>query len=143
MSARIRSLALASAGDRSGNNIQVALYCFFVVLFLAIWHAKVTGRLPLSVLAVFALICASSMVWGRLFTRLAPFAFTHGCSLTLQFLCGFLVLNTLLFALSLVSPLGVGNNLFILAGCAFLLLVFVDTGIAPAREMSSFLPDLL
>lgn len=143
MLARITPLALAAAGDRFRNSIHAFLYLALVVLFLSIWHAKVTGRLSASALAVFALICGTSMVWGRLFTRLAPLSFTHGCSLTLQFLCGFLVLNTLLFALSLVSPLGIANNLFILASCAVLLLVSVGRGSAPTREMSSFLPDLL
>jgi hypothetical protein len=112
------------------------------VLFLSIWHAKVTGRLSPGTLAVFGLIFGSSFVWGRLFTKLAPLSLTHGCSLTLQFLCGFLVLNTLLFALSLVSPLGVADNLFILAGCAVLLLVSAGGGAAPTRERRHFMPDL-
>lgn len=114
-----------------------------VLLFAALWHARVTGGLSLAALAVFTLICGGSMAWGRLFTAFAPLSFAHGCSLTLQFLCGFLVLNALLFALSLASPLGVAINLLILVGGAVLLLYFNGRGGVASQEKSAFLPDLL
>lgn len=114
-----------------------------LLLFVSLWHARVTGGLSLAALAAFALICGGSIAWGRLFTGLAPLSFAHGCSLTVQFLCGFLVLNALLFALSLASPLGIAVNLLILAGGAILLLFATGRKTAACRGKADFLPDLL
>lgn len=141
--ARAKALALDVTGDRFRNGIHLSLYLLSVVLFLSVWHAKVTGRLSPGTLAVFALICGVSLVWGRLFTRLAPLSCAPGCGLTLQFLCGFLALNTLLFVLSLVSPLGIAGDLFVLAGCGVLLLVFVRGETASTLGGAHFIPDLL
>ncbi len=114
-----------------------------VLLFASLWHARVTGGLSFAALAAFALVCGGSMAWGRLFTQFAPLAFAHGRSLTLQFLCGFLVLNSLLFALSLASPLGIAVNLLVLTASGILLLHYARGKAAATPQEAAMLPDLL
>ena len=89
------------------------LYLGTVVLFLSLWHSLTTRGFSIRALGIFALGALLCLVYGRVFERLAGTARADFGGLTFQFLSGFLSLNTLLFVLALVSPLGVEANLFV------------------------------
>jgi len=85
-------------------------YVLLVTSFLSIWQLRVTGRLSITALVVFALLAILSLAYGRLLTRL-----------TVQFLSGYLLLNTLLALLSLVFPFGIVTSALIVAVGALVL----------------------
>jgi len=72
-------------------------YVLLLTLFLSIWQLRVTGRLSVTALAVFAMLGVLSLVYGRMVTRLAFQAPYDARNLTMQFLTGYLLLNTLLW----------------------------------------------
>ena len=73
---------------------------------------------PIRAAVVFALLAGASFAYGRFFLRITGFANGLHSSLTLEFLCGYLLLNTTLFVLTLASPLGMTAHLWILAAAA-------------------------
>src|SRR4029453_5891340 len=89
-----------------------SLYLVTVALFLSMWHSRVTHQFSLRAFAVFVALCGLFLIYGRLFIKLTSFSFktTHGFSI--QFFCGYLALNTLLFLLSLFTPFGIATNVF-------------------------------
>ncbi len=118
-------------------------YLLSAALFLSVWHSRVIHRFSLRAFAVFLVLCGLSLIYGRLFIKLTSFSFkaTHG--LSIQFLCGYLLLNTLLFLLALFTPFGLVTNVFILSG-AGLLLLFVSPGATNGiRKPIDYLPDFL
>jgi len=120
-----------------------SLYLITVALFLSMWHSRVTHRFSLWAFAVFAALCGLSLIYGRFFIKLTSFSFkaTHGFSI--QFLCGYLVLNTLLFLLSLFTPFAVATNVLILTGCGLLILRFCPGTTKDIRKPVDYLPDFL
>src|SRR6266576_3606842 len=98
-------------------------YLLSAALFLSVWHSRVIHRFSLRAFAVFLVLCGLSLIYGRLFIKLTSFSFktTHG--LSTQFLCGYLVLNTLLFLLSLFTPFTMATNVFILAAFGLVILL--------------------
>jgi hypothetical protein len=93
----------------------VFLYLVAAALFLTVWHWQVTHRFSMRAFAAFVILCALSLIYGRLFIKLTPFSFRASDGLSIRFLCGYLLLNTLLFLLSLFTPFGIVTNVFILA----------------------------
>lgn len=89
------------------------LYGGAIVLFFSIWHRMVVHAQPLRAIAAFALLAALAFAYGRWFLRATPLAGSGRSSLTLEFVCGYLLLNTLLFVLDLASPLGMTANILI------------------------------
>jgi hypothetical protein len=91
-------------------------YVLLLTLFLSIWQLRATGRLSVTALAVFAMLGVLSLVYGRMVTRLAFQAPNGARNLTMQFLTGYLLLNTLLALLSLVFHFAVATSALVLAG---------------------------
>src|SRR6266480_4823874 len=118
-------------------------YLLSAALFLSVWHSRVIHRFSLRAFAVFLVLCGLSLIYGRIFIKFTSFSFkaTHG--LAIQFLCGYLLLNTLLFLLVLSTPFGIAANIFILSG-AGLLLLFIFPGVTnDVRKSVDYLPDFL
>src|SRR5207253_8068787 len=107
------------------------------------WHLRVTHRFSLRAIVVFAAHCALSLIYGRLFIRLTSFFFKTNGGFSIQFLCGYLVLSTLLLLLSLFTPLGIAMNVFILAGGGLLILLSSRTTPKDIRKPADYLPDFL
>lgn len=94
---------------------QKVLSIVSIVGFLLLWHARVTGKLSWSALAsltVFVFVC---LAYGRAFLSVSASLFRSPAGLAFQFLCGFIIFNTLLFVVSLVSPLGMLINVSLLS----------------------------
>lgn len=94
-------------------------------------------------LTSFALICVCSLLWGGILAGRLPLSFANDCSITLQFVLGILATNTFLFALSLVSPLGLGGNLLILAATAVVWRIAAAPHVSVPEPASGYLPDML
>jgi hypothetical protein len=93
--------------------------------------------------AIFLVFSGLSLIYGRIFIRFTSFSFkaTHG--LSIQFLCGYLLLNTVLFLLVLSTPFRFVTNILILSG-AGLLLLFISPGVTnDIRKPIDYLPDFL
>lgn len=82
-------------------------YAVVVTVFLALWHAKVTGAPSLSVLAAFGTLAGLSLLLGRACLARAPLDDACKASPNLRFLVGFLAFNSLLFALCLATPFSI------------------------------------
>jgi hypothetical protein len=120
-------------------------FCYLIAtaLFLSVWHSRVIHHFSVWAFAVFVVFCGLSLIYGRLFIKFTSLSFkaTHG--LSIQFLCGYLLLNTLLFLLVLSTPFGFVTNVFILSG-AGLLLLFISPGVTnDIRKPVDYLPDFL
>ncbi len=115
---RVRLLRVASTG------VAVIAACG--------WHVRTTGQAvptALALLAVVVLTLASSGKWltGALH-RLVPVS----PGVAFEFLIGFFLCNTALFAMTLISPLGIAWNAALVAGC---LLLFGGWAHAAARPV--------
>ncbi|MBK8401758.1 MAG: hypothetical protein IPL29_12085 [Propionivibrio sp.] len=94
-----------------------------IVMFLSLWHVRVTGHiswLAFGTLVLFVFVC---LAYGNAFIAVTASLVRNEAGLPFQFLSGFLVFNTLLFFVSLVSPYGMLPNVAALAAGA-LFLVF-------------------
>jgi hypothetical protein len=126
-----------------GRHMGPCVYASLVTLFLSIWCLRVTGRLSVTVLAVFTLLGVLSLVYGRLLTRLTVPSLHDGGNLTVQFLSGYLLLNTLLALLSLGFPFGIATSALILAFGALVLGFFLPEPPVKSDGFRSQLPSLL
>ena len=85
------------------------------------WHLRATGTFSLS---AFALLATWVLIWlafGRLFVRATAGIVAWQAGIAYELLAGFLVANTLLFVLTLVSPLGIGVHVALLGVAALVL----------------------
>jgi hypothetical protein len=103
-----------------GKAWQAIAYGGGVAVTLSLWHAFVTGGLWPGAAGAFAVVALLSMLYGAVFARFAGTERMKASGLTLQFVSGYFGLNTLLFILSLASPLGVAGNLVVASviGCS-------------------------
>jgi len=141
----VRSLFQLKVALRGGK--YFISYLFAAALFLSVWHSRTTHRFSLRALTVFVALCGLSLIYGRFFIKLTSLSFKASSSLSLQFVCGYLVLNTILFLLSLSTPFAIAMNVSIVS-CGGLLILFSSRGIAkdapkPADYLSDFLCLLL
>lgn len=119
------------------------LYLFTAALFLSVWHSRATHRFSLGALVVFVALCVLSLIYGRFFIKLTSLSFKASSSLSLQFVCGYLVINTILFLLSLFTPFAIAMNVSIV-GWGGLLILLSSRGIAKdAPNPADYLPDFL
>ena len=102
----------------------VFLYLVATALFLSIWHSRVTHQFSLRAFAIFVALCAFSLIYGRLFIKLIPSSLKANGGFSMQFLCGYLVLNTVLLFLSLFTSSGIATNVSILVAAGLLILFF-------------------
>src|SRR4030095_9298487 len=144
-------ISLSGLMVRSLFQLKVALwgskyfisYLFTAALFLSVWHSATTHRFSLRALTVFAALCGLSLFYGRFFIKLTSLSFKASSSLSLQFVCGYLMLNTILFLLSLSTPFAIAMNVSIVS-CGGLLILFSSRGIAKdAPNPAGYLPDFL
>ena len=119
------------------------MFVTMMVLFLSMWHRRVIGHLSPSALTTFTLLAALSLVYGRLLTRRTWLSFRDSRCLTLEFLSGYLLLNTLLLVLSLAFPFGIAHNLLILTAAALVLLLLDREHAEEAEDFAKQLPSLL
>src|SRR5438094_9420472 len=89
-----------------GTSVSVWLYGATLVLFLSFWHHMPVHGPHLRAIATFALLTALSFTYGRVFVCATALDKASQSSLALELLCGYLVLNTILFFLIITSPLG-------------------------------------
>lgn len=118
-------------------------YLVTIALFLSLWHSRITREVSLRAFAIFVVLGGLCFIYGRLFMTLVPsFAKTKG-AFSIQFLCGYLLLNALLLVLSIVTPFGIVTNSLILGGAGLLSLLFCRGAVDFAREPADYLPDFL
>jgi hypothetical protein len=110
------------------------VYCAVVVAFASIWHWKVTGGLSLTTLLAFALIAGLSFVYGSVFLGSTALPVRTRSSLNVRFLCGYLCVNTLLFASTMALPLPIAGNLAIVAIFGVVLLAWRRSSLARSVE---------
>src|SRR5689334_9338066 len=94
-----------AAANRENNRSRL-LYGGLVVLFLSLWYRSVVHEITLRAIATFAVIVAVSFTYGRFALRRTTLASAQRSTLALEFLLGFLLLDAVLFALVLATPLG-------------------------------------
>jgi hypothetical protein len=119
------------------------LYLITAALFLSVWHSRVTHRFSARAFAVFSVFCALSLIYGRLFDKLIPSSFKASGGFSIQLLCGYLLLNALLFLLSLFTWFGIAANVFILALGGLVVLLFYPRAAEGNRKPIDYLPDFL
>lgn len=132
-----------SLRDHPGWHMAACAYVLLVTFFLSIWQLRVTGRLSVTALVIFTLLAILSLAYGRLLTRFTVLSSHAARDLTVQFLSGYLLLNTLLALLSLVFPFGMVTSALIVAIGALVLGFFCPEPPEKAGGMSSQLPSLL
>ena len=113
------------------------------MIFLSIWRSQSTHPFSIKALFVFLVFCSLSLVYGRLFIKFTALSSETGHNFSLQFLCGYFVLNTIFILLSLVTPFTIATDALILtAGGLSIALFCPECGIyAPATAI--YLPNLL
>lgn len=138
-----KSHCFSDLKERLQGNKYFVPYLIVTALFLSMWHSRVTHRFSLRAFAVFAIFCALCLIYGRVFIKLTPLSFKSCASFPIQFLFGYLLLNSLLFLLLVFTRLGIAANVFILAGGGLLFLL-CDARAAPdVRTPPDYLPDFL
>lgn len=106
LDARIAQVRLASA--------------IVVCAFLALWLVRASQAPSIAALALLVGCVWGSIVYGSLFARLTSRLCEWHPGIAYELLVGFFVGNTLLFVLTLLSPLGMGGNLAVVASIAVL-----------------------
>ena len=119
----------------------VLLYAGSIVLFFSAWHGAVLHAVPVGAVATFILIAAVSFAYGRVLIGSTALARAGHLSLTLEFLGGYLAFNTILFALELISPLGVPADIAIASLGALVLWLVIGRSHSPL-DAHSELPSL-
>jgi hypothetical protein len=101
-----------------------------MVLFLIMWHARVTGEMTFAAGGALVLFVAMCLAYGSIGCRLLSSLFASPAGVAFQLLLGYFVFNSLLFILALCSPLGMVANLAILAAIAVLGLLVIRKQLA-------------
>lgn len=94
------------------NNILPAC---ILVLFLYGWHWRVTGALSPIVLFALPAFVSLCLAFGSVFLRLVLPSHSGTAGLPYQFWTGYFVFNSLLFVVTLISPLGMVVNLLLIS----------------------------
>ena len=101
-----------------------------------------SNALPLRAVAAFALLAAASLAYGRFLVGASALAKAGRSSLALEFLAGYLVINTILFVLDLASPLGISANIAIAGIGALAAGLAARRWMPPSNEPGMELPSL-
>jgi hypothetical protein len=123
--------------------ISAIAYVAVVVVFLSIWHWKTTGNVSGPAVAAFMALSSAALIYGRFVLRLSPLPEKLADALTLQFLFGFLLLNTALFILSLAFPWSVGSCFLTLFAVGLATLFVRVKRRKIESETTARVPDLL
>jgi hypothetical protein len=96
-----------------------------VVAWIVFWHARADGRLSADVLLCAVVFVAACVAYGKLFERFTAHLVPNRVGATYRLLSGFLVFNSLLFAMTLLAPLGILVDAAILAAAPFVALALL------------------
>src|SRR5215475_16159020 len=132
-----------SVRDHPGWPMAACAYVVLVTFFLSVWQLRVTGQLSVTALVIFTLLAILSLAYGRLLTRFTLLSSHAARDLTVQFLSGYLLLNTLLALVSLVFPFGMVTSALIVAVGALVIGFFCPEPPEKVDEIRSQLPSLL
>jgi hypothetical protein len=92
---------------------------------------------------VYLVLIGLSLIYGRIFMKLTPLSFTASHGLSIQFLFGYILLNTLLFLLFLFTPFGIATIVLIIGGGGLVILLLVPGIAKDNREPAGYIPDFL
>jgi hypothetical protein len=134
---------LSQVRERVWASRYLISYTLLAALFLSFWHSRATNRLSPRAFAVFVALCAFSLIYGRFFIKVAPLSCKVISSFSLQFVCGYLVINTFLFLLSLFTPFGIAINVSLVIGGGLLILLFSPENAKHSSKPADYLPDFL
>src|SRR5262245_2722712 len=132
-----------SLRDHPGWHMAACAYVLLVTFFLSVWQLRVTGQLSVTALVIFTLLAILSLAYGRLLTRFTLLSRHAARDLTVQFLSGYLLLNTLLALVSIVFPFGMVTSALIVAVGALVIGFFCPELPEKAGGILSQLPSLL
>jgi hypothetical protein len=129
------------------NDLKANRYGIYFSLeaafFLSFWHFRATHHFALRPTIVFVFLCGLSFCYGHLFTRLTAISAPFRQSIAFQFLCGYFCVSTLLFLLSLFTPLKVATNLLILSAAVPVSLFLPSRTTGASSDFADHLPDFL
>jgi len=132
---------------KSGSPFSNRLYRYIaggaLVVFAVVWHMRATGRFSWITVASFALYVWLCLIYGRTFILATRHLALSKAGLSYQFLGGFFAFNTLLFALALISPLGMVVNISLLTAVALGLDAFTGRLVGKTIDRCDELPSLL
>ena len=86
------------------------LYLLPFVCFLELWHSQLTHSFSLKRVAIFAILGGLCLIYGRVFLTMTSLSFKTSQQHSIQILCGFFVLNTLLFILAIATPFKIATG---------------------------------
>ena len=121
----------------------LVFYVLTASLFLSIWHSRASHRFSLRAFPVFVALCAFALIYGRFFIKVTSLSFKSTCGFSIQLVCGYFVLNTAVFLLSLLTPFGVPTNLLIVAAGGLLIVLFSREVADHFHRPVEYLPDFL
>lgn len=116
--------APVTAGDGRLRQVAVLRACTggALVVLLCIWHVRATKVVDLEGWVLLAGVVFTCIAFGRVFVRATGSLLSTIPGMPFVLLTGFFCANTLLFVLTLVSPLGMAANLGLVAVLAVVLL---------------------
>src|ERR1700751_689785 len=130
---------LSQVQERVWANRYPIFYILLAASFLSFWQSRANHRFSLLAFPVFVALCAFSLLYGRLFIKLSSLSFKGSSSFSLQFVCGYLVINTFLFVLSLLTPFGIVTNVSVVTGGGLLILLFSPGITKDSRKAADYL----
>jgi hypothetical protein len=118
-------------------------YVMTTAVFLSIWHSRATHRFSLRAFSIFLALCCLSLVYGRFFIKRTSLSFKVAHSLSLQLLCGYLVLSIVVFLLLFFTPIGIEMSVAIVAAVGLLILLACRRTARGICKPADHLPDFL
>jgi hypothetical protein len=100
------------------NAALTVCYALCVAAFLSYWHTRVTLQFSWTAFALFAAISFTALLMGSAFLARVRGHITAAPGNALRFVCGYLLLSTGLFVMSLASPLTPLQNFSVLLAIA-------------------------
>jgi len=118
-------------------------YIMATAVFLSIWHSRASHRFSARAFAVFLGLCALSLIYGRFFINHTAVSFKSRCGMSLELLCGYLVVNTAVFLLCVLTPFGVAANFLIVAAGGLVILLCSPNLAEECHRPVDYSPDFL
>lgn len=110
-------LLKVAASDAMRTRLARVASVALLIAFMGFWHVRSTGTVSPAALALLAALPMMWLVFGRLFGRATTRWLVCRSGIAYELLAGFFCCNTLLFILTLFSPLGMAVHV---AGLALL-----------------------
>ena len=126
------------AGEVRPHDVPVplvrALSVAALVGFACFWHVRTTGAVSPKAFALLAACVATCVLSGGVFVRATAGIVAWPIGIAHEVLAGFLIANTLLFALTLASPLGIGVHVAAVGATAVLVVLMARPWRSRARH---------